>query len=115
LILRAEKKRLYSTQSPHESDFFIMFMVAASTRRRTAETGRGHLYRLDARNPAQTRVDWKQALKAMIFWQCKVAYTLCNLFLFFCGALRFEGNKVLCTSCALLLLDASTLAWQQIC
>ena len=32
LILRAEKKRLYSTQSPHDSDFFTMFLAGLRAR-----------------------------------------------------------------------------------
>jgi hypothetical protein len=47
LLLRAEKKRLYSTQSPHESDFFVMLMAGLRARRPAAEARYHHLYRLD--------------------------------------------------------------------
>jgi hypothetical protein len=112
LVLRAEKKRLYSTQSPHESDFFIMFMAGLRARvgeRRKQDAAISIALMLEIQR--RLELDWKQALEGDDALAMREVAEHAVYFLFcFCGALRgFEGNKVplheLRTKVA---LDAST-------
>jgi hypothetical protein len=97
LILRAEKKRLYSTQSPHDGDFFTMFMAGLRARvgeRRKQDAAISVGLMIEIQRIFE--LDWNQAL------ECDDRVTMREVaehavYFFFCfyGALHgFEGTKV---------------------
>jgi hypothetical protein len=97
LILRAEKKRLYSTQSPHDGDFFTMFMAGlrarvGERRKQDAAISIGLMIEIQRR----LELDWNQARERDDRVEMREVAEHAVYFLFcFCGALRgFEGNKV---------------------
>jgi hypothetical protein len=97
LILRAEKKRLYSTQSPHESDFFIMFMAGLRARvgeRRKQDAAISIALMVEMQN--RLELDWNKAMaRDDLVEMREVAEHAVYFLVCFCGALRgFEGTKI---------------------
>jgi hypothetical protein len=97
LILRAEKKRLYSTQSPHESDFFTMFMTGLRTRvgeRRKQDAAISIALMVEIQR--RLELDWNKALEGDDLVAMREVAEHAVYFLFcFCGALcGFAGTKV---------------------
>jgi hypothetical protein len=97
LILRAERKRLYSSQSPHDSDFFNMFMAGLRTRvgervRQDAAISIALMVEIQRR----LELDWQEAMTCDDHVAKREVAEHAVYFLFcFCGALRgFEGTKV---------------------
>jgi hypothetical protein len=97
LILRAEKKRLYSSRSPHDSDFFAMFMTGLRARvgeRRKQDAAISIALMVEMQR--RLELDWKDALVRDDLVEMREVAEHAVYFLFcFCGALRgFEGTKV---------------------
>jgi hypothetical protein len=97
LILRAEKKRLYSSQSPHDSDFFVMFMAGLRARvgeRRKQDAAISIALMVEMQR--RLELDWNKALERDDLVEMReVAEHAVNFLFCFCGALcGFEGTKV---------------------